>query len=90
MIYYCIRDFLDGIDRIVICRDVDFRRIKNLLPLLFKENNYLNGMEIKQRDSKSEKSLAHNIAIKTFRKKKYADLIINKEMVEDVLLKFKK
>ena len=45
MIYYCIRDFLEGIGEIKICEDVNFRRIKNLLPLLFKNNNYLNGID---------------------------------------------
>jgi len=90
LIYYCIKDFLDNIDEIIICRDVDFRRIKNLLPLLFKEYNYLSKINIKQRSSDGQKSSAHNIAIKTFRKKKYADLIINKEMLENVLLEFKR
>ena len=89
LIYYCIKDFLEGIDEIIICRDVDFRRVKRLLPLLFKENNNLCNTNIKQRDSDGEKSTAHNIAIKTFRKKRYANLIINKEMIEDVILKFK-
>jgi len=90
LIYYCIKDFLDNIDDIIICRDVDFRRVKNLLPLLFKENNYFNKIILKQRSSEGEKSSAHNIAIKSFRKKRYADLIISKEMIENVLLEFKK
>jgi hypothetical protein len=90
LIYYCIKDFLEDIDEIIICRDVDFRRVKNLLPLLFKDNNQLSNINIKQRDSNSEKSTAHNIAIKTFRKKRFADLIINKEMIESMLLEFKK
>lgn len=90
LIYYCIKDILDNVQEIIICRDVNFRRVKNLLPLLFKNNNYLKNIHILQRDSSGEKSSAHRIAIKSFRKKKYATLIIKKEMIENVLLEFKK
>jgi len=90
LIYYCVKDFLIGINEMIICRDVNFRRVKNLLPLLFKKDDYFRNIKISQRDSKGAKSSGHNIAIKTFRKKKYADLIIKKEMIEDVLFKFKK
>lgn len=90
LIYYCIKDFLDGVNELVICRDVSFRRVKNLLPLLFKEREYLKGINITQRTSKGEKSLGHKIALKTFRKKKKASFIIKKEDIENVLLKFKR
>lgn len=90
LIYYCIRDNLSGIKEIIICRDVSFRRIKNLLPLLFKEHNYLNNVKIKQRDSCSEQSKGHKIALKTLRNKKLASVMINKEMIEKFLLEFRK
>ena len=75
---------------IKICEDVNFRRIKNLLPLLFKKQNYLNEISITQRKGDEGKSAGHRIALKTFRKRKYANLIIDKEMLEDVLFEFKK
>ncbi|MBI2044669.1 hypothetical protein HYT23_01285 [Candidatus Pacearchaeota archaeon] len=90
MIYYCIIDFITEISEIKICQDVSFRRIKNSLPLLFKEHNYLMGIRIIPRKGREAKSAAHNVALRTFRRRKYAGLIITKEMVEDVLLKFKK
>jgi len=90
MIYYCIKDFLDEVKEIKICRDVNFRRIKNLLPLLFKDKNYFNEIEITQRKGDELKSAGHSIALKTFRRKKYASLLIEKEMIEDVLFEFKR
>lgn len=90
MIYYCIKDFIIEINEIKICQDVNFRRVKNLLPLLFKEQNYLSGIQIIPRKGREAESAAHNIALKTFRRKKYADLIIKREMIEDVLFEFKR
>jgi hypothetical protein len=90
LIYYCIKDYLKNVDEIEICKDANFRRIKSLLPLLFNEENYLVSIKIIQRESNTEKSLAHRTAIKVFRKKKYANIIIKKEMIENVLFKFKK
>lgn len=90
MIYYCIKDFIDDFKEIKICRDISFRRLKNLLPLLFKEKNYLKGIKITQRKGREVKSTAHRIALKTFRKRKYANLIITKEMIENVLFEFKR
>ncbi len=90
LIYYCINDFLENVHEIIICRDINFRRVKNLLPLLFKEKNYLQGIKINQRNSCGEKSLGHKISVKTFRNKKLASLVIKKEMIENVILKFKK
>ena len=90
LIYFCIKDSLDNVNEIKICKDVNFRRISNLLPLLFKEQNYLNEIKLVQRKGEEPKSAGHNIALKTFRRKKYAHLVINKEMIEDVLFKFKR
>ena len=90
LIYYCIKDKLEEVNEIKVCKDVNFRRIKNLLPLLFKENGYLKDIKITQREGRERKSAGHNIALRTFRRKKYADLIIKKEMIEDVLFEFKK
>lgn len=90
MIYYCIKDNLKDVGEIEICRDVSFRRIKNLLPLLFKDYNYLSNINVTQRESNTDKSPAHRVAIKSFRKRKYATILITREMIEDVLLQFKK
>ena len=90
MIYYCIKDIMGEVSTIKICRDVNFRRLKNFLPLLFKEQNYLKEIKIIQRRGKEPKSAAHNIVLRTFRRKKYADVIISKEMIENVLFEFKK
>ena len=90
MIYFCVKDFLDDVKEIKICQDVNFRRVKNLLPLLFKERNYLQNIEITQRKGKEPKSAGHRVALRTFRRKKYANLIIKKEMIENVLLEFKR
>lgn len=90
MIYYCIKDDLDNVDEIKVCKDVNFRRIKRLLPFLFKEKNYLNGIKITPRKGKDKKSLGHNVALRSFRRKKFAEIILKKEMIENVLFEFKK
>jgi len=90
MIYYCIKDSLENVEEIKICKDVNFRRVKNLLPLLFKKENYLKRVRLTKRGGDEPKSAAHRIALKTFRRRKYADLVINKEDIESVLLKFKR
>ena len=90
LVYYCIRDKLENVAEIKICKDVSFRRIKNLLPFLFKHQKYLQDISINQRKGLEPKSGAHRIALKAFRKKRYADIIITKEMIEDVLLEFRK
>ena len=88
LIYYCIKDFLDDVDEIVICKDVNFRRLRRLLPLLFEDG--LDGISVVQRKSNSENSLAHNVALKTKRHKKHAQLNVTWRMVEDILIKNKK
>ena len=90
LIYYCIKDFLEEVNEIKICKDVSFRRIKRLLPFLFKEKDYLAGIKILQRKGKEKKSSGHNIALKSFRKKRFAELIITKEMIKEVLFEFKR
>ncbi len=69
LIYYLIKDNLDNISEIKICKDVDFRTLKNLLPILFKGQNYLNGIQINVRRGDEPKSNAHKFALRTFRKK---------------------
>tara|TARA_Y100000310_G_scaffold344729_1_gene459097 strand:+ start:825 stop:1349 length:525 start_codon:yes stop_codon:yes gene_type:complete len=90
LIYYCIRDFIGDVSEIKICKDVKFRVLKNLLPLLFKENNYLSGIKISQRKGDEPKSKAHRFALRSFRKRKHPMKIINKEMIENELFEFKK
>ncbi len=90
LIYYCIKDYVDNVNEIKICQDINPRRLKYLLPLLFKENNFLENIKVKLRYGKEPESKAHKIALKTFRRKKFASLLINKEMIENVLFEFKK
>lgn len=90
MIYYCIKDSLENVKEIKICQDVSFRRIKNLLPLLFEQKNSFSDIKIVSRKGGEPKSVAHRISLKAFRKRKYTDLLIKKEMIEDVLFEFKK
>jgi len=90
LIYCCIKDSLKSVIEIRICKDINFRRIKKLLPLLFGENDYFSKLKITKRRGNELKSKGHRIALKTHRKKKCADLIIKKEMIEDVLFEFKK
>ena len=89
MIYYCIKDFVKGIREIKICKDVNFRRVRNLLPLLFKEQDSFKNIKIISRKGNEPTSSAHRIALKTFRRKKYVHLLIKKEMIENVLFEFK-
>ncbi len=88
LIFYCIKDFLENIDEIIICRDVNFRRLKRLLQLLFDDK--LENIKISQRQSNGTKSKAHRTALKTKRNKKHANLNITRRMVEDILFEFKK
>lgn len=90
LIYYCIKEHLNELSEIRICKDVNFRRVRNFLPLLFKECDYLRDIKIKQRKGDEPKSKGHRVALKTYRRKKFADLIITKEMIENVLFDFKK
>ena len=71
LIYYCIKDSLNEVKEIKVCKDINFRRLKNLLPMLFKDENYLNKIKITQRKGCEVKSGAHGIALKTFRRQKY-------------------
>lgn len=90
LIYYCICDSLDNVGEIKICKDVDFRALKNLLPLLFKEKDYLNGINMTSRKGEEQESKAHRTALRAFRRKKYATKIIDKKAIEEMLFKFKK
>lgn len=90
LIYYCVKDYLDNVNGINICRDVNVRRLKNLLPLLFKNHNYLEGIKVEIRKHSEQESKAHRIALKTFRRRKFASLLITKEMIENVLFEFKR
>ena len=56
LIYYCIGDEISNINEIKICKDVNFRRIKNLLPLLFKKQDYLSRIKISKRKGDEKKS----------------------------------
>lgn len=89
LIYYAIKDNLKGVKEIKICKDISLRRIKNLLPKLFKENKLFPNIKITFRNKTNGKSNGHNPALKSFRHRKYADKILIKKDVENVLFKFK-
>ena len=57
------------------------------LPLLFKDN--LKGIKLTIRRGTDPQSKGHRPALRTFRKRKNADNIINKEMIEKKLFEFK-
>ncbi len=58
--------------------------------MLFKNHNYLKDINIEIRKGIEPESKAHRIALKTFRRRKFASLLITKEMIEDVLFEFKR
>jgi len=89
MIYLCIKDNLKDAKEIKICSDVNYRKLRKLLPFLFKDFNFLKDIKIKPRKGNEPKSAAHRFALRTFRRRKYASLIITKEVVEKHLFEFK-
>jgi len=89
MIFYAIRSYLDGVNEIKICRDVNKRNVASLLPKLFKDYKAFSSIKISFIGGKNEKSNGHNPALKTFRHRKYANQILTLKMVEDLLLEFK-
>jgi len=89
LIYYCLKDYLDDVNEIKICKDINARRLKNLLPLLFKNHDYLKNIKMTIRKGGEPDSKAHRIALKTFRRRKFANLLMTKEMIENVLFEFK-
>lgn len=89
LIYYCIKNHLENVTEISICRDVNTRLISSLLPKLFSDNEKFSKIKIKFIGGKNEKSKGHNPALKSFRHKKYADEVITLKMIEDMLFKFK-
>lgn len=89
LIYYCIKDYIENVKELKVCRDVDKRAVSNLLPKLFKNNKYFSKIKLSFISGKNGKSNGHNIALKSFRHQKYANKIITFQEVEDVLFKFK-
>ncbi len=87
LIYYCIKDHLEGIENIRICKDVNARKIGYLLPFLFKDNEHFSKAKLSF--IQGEKCNGHAPALKSFRHRKWADKIITMEMIENVLFKFK-
>jgi len=91
LVYYRIKDILDDVDRIVVCRDVEFRKVAYLLPLLFSKNLDFKRIKITPLDrSNAKKSNGHYPALKAFRRRSRADKVIKKGMIEDLLTEFKK
>jgi hypothetical protein len=88
MIYYALKENLKDANELIICRDINFRKLKSLLHLLFK-NNELKHISVTQRDSEGEQSLAHYVALKAFRDRKRSNLLVTKDMIEELLFEFK-
>ncbi|MEM2131271.1 MAG: hypothetical protein QXM96_03125 [Candidatus Woesearchaeota archaeon] len=83
MVFYLLNDKLDkNIEEIVFCRDVNFRKVKNIL---LKTIPPLKNFIIRQRDSDDFNSLAHKVALKTFQGKRKYDILITKKMIEEKL-----
>jgi len=59
------------------------------VPLLFKDKNYLKGINVKPRAGK-KKSNGHGPAIRAFRKRTRSEKIITKDMIENILFEFKR
>lgn len=72
LIYYAIKDHLDGVKEIIICQDVNYRRLKSLIPLLFKDS--ILGIDVRAK-SESKKSNGHGPAIRAFRKRMGAEKV---------------
>ena len=88
LIYYAIKDYLKNVKEIVICKDINKRKISYLLPKLFKNNKNFNNIKISFIDG-NKKSNGHNPDLKSLRHRKYADKILKIEDVEKLLLEFK-
>jgi hypothetical protein len=88
MVYYCIKDSLKGVTEIHICRDVNFRVVKRLLPFLFKGHSSFSDIKIAVRNRCDPTSNGHWPALKAFRRRRYATIILKKEMIEKKLLEF--
>lgn len=89
LIYYCIRDYLKNVEKLVICRDENFQRVAHLLPFLFKNHQKFKKIKLKQKPLDYGKSNGHYPALKGFRKNKYVDKFITREMIEKKILEFK-
>ncbi len=83
MIYFCIKDYLKDVDELVICRDINPRRINKILLSLFKEHGGFPKIIIRGHDQPD--SDAHFAALSGYRKKSSADLIITDKMINKML-----
>ncbi len=89
MVYYCVKDSLQGVSEIHICNDADFRTIKRLLPRLFDGYGYFKDINITARKRSEPSSQGHWPALKAHRKRKNATLLIKESMIEEKLLEFR-
>lgn len=89
LVYYCIKDYLEKVKEIKICKDCNPRKIKYFLLLLFKGNSHFSNIKINFRGGLEPKSNGHKVALRTFRRKRHASLLLSKEDVENKLFLFK-
>lgn len=89
LIYYCIKDILDGVDRVIVCNDVEFRKVADLLPKLFSDDLNFKRIELVRLDRSVKRSNGHYPAVKAYRDRGRASKIIKEKMIEDLLFKFK-
>lgn len=89
LIYYCIRDHLENVREIKICKDCNPRKIRFFLPFLFRDDPHFKGIKIAFRRKREPKSGAHTIALRTHREKKYASHLLDKKDLKSKLFLFK-
>lgn len=87
LIYYCIKDLLENVEEIKICKDINYRVLKQFLPLLFKDR--LSNINLNIRKGSEPQTNGHRPALRAFRRKKYASEFISESMIERMLFKFK-
>ena len=83
MIYFCIKDHLKNIDELIICRDINPRRINNILRSMFKDNSSFPRIKIRGHDQPD--SNAHDAALGGYRSKSKANLVITEKLIEKSL-----
>jgi hypothetical protein len=83
LVYYCIKDYLENVEELIICRDINPRRLDRILLSLFKGHSKFPKITVRGHDK--PESEAHEAALSVFRKKSKAKTIITEKMIESVL-----
>lgn len=89
LIYYCVKDYLANVKEIKICKDCNPRKIKYFLPFLFREYPKFKDLKVTFRGGLEPKSIGHKIALRTYRRRKHASILLSKRDIESRLFLFK-